>query len=396
MRKRFFPCSRRLESLLYICTILFAGTAFGQCPLRFDDSDQAIIGIYVAPIEGGEALVDYNSGTLMTPASVMKSVTAAAALSKYGGEYRWVTDVLAIGEVRDGVLHGNVIVEASGDPTLGSKAFRKEREDFLTAVANGANAAGISSVSGEVKIADTAWPDQGPVPSWELEDLDNIDGVGFFALNWRDNACRIKSKELPAAQLEAELKGVLKAAGQAIALQPDTIVLCRYYSPALKEVVHSLMVRSDNQMAEGVQRLLAPRATRGAAIKAERETLEALGANLLNVRIADGSGLSRHDAISPRQLGGVLRAMASNQDYVDSYARVGLDGTVKNFMKGVPGRQNFLLKSGSMTGVMCYAGYRLDPERKVPTHVIVVMVNNAPSATAARTATAAFLSSLRY
>lgn len=379
-----------------LCALLFAGTALGQCPLRFDDSEQALIGIYIAPIDGDEPLVDYNSRALFTPASVMKSVTTAAALSKYGGDHRWLTTVMAVGEVREGVLHGDILVEPSGDPTLGSKQFAKDRESFIAAVVNGCHAAGFTEVNGHIKEIKGEWPDQGPVPSWELEDIDNIDGVGFYALNWRDNVSVLNPKELPARAALTELAQSLGAKGEEIVAQPDTIVVCRYYSPALREVARSLMVRSDNQMAEGTLRLMAPASTRAAAIKTERETLQALGANLLNVRIADGSGLSRHDAISPRQLGDILRVMAGNQDYVDSFARVGLDGTVKSFMKGVPGRENFLLKSGSMTGVMCYCGYRLDPERKVPTHVIVVLTNNAPSATSARAATASFLSSLKY
>lgn len=32
------------------------------------------------------------------------------------------------------------------------------------------------------------------------------------------------------------------------------------------------------------------------------------------------------------------------------------------------------LKSGSMNGVLCYAGYKLDASRR-PTHVVVIMVN---------------------
>lgn len=378
-----------------LCALISAGIAFGQCPLRFDDSDQALIGIYVAPVDGGEPLLEYNSRGLFTPASVMKAVTTAAALSRYGGDYRWVTTVKAIGEVRDGILHGDILIEPSGDPTLGSRQF-KEREGFIAAVVDGCHAAGINSVTGRVKALGADWSDQGPVPSWELEDIDNIDGVGFYALNWRDNASCVKSKNAPGEPLLSELAQKLAAKGSETSCRPDTLVICRYYSPELREVSRSLMVRSDNQMAEGTLRLMAPAKSRAAAIKAETETLEALGADLLNVRIADGSGLSRHDAISPRQLGEILRIMAGNQDYVDTYARVGLDGTVKSLMKGVPGRDNFLLKSGSMTGVMCYAGYRLDPERKVPTHVIVVMTNNAPSPAAARAAIGSLLSSLRY
>ena len=119
-----------------------------------------------------------------------------------------------------------------------------------------------------------------------------------------------------------------------------------------------------------------------------------LGVDLKGARIADGSGLSRHNAISPRQLGQILRSMARNGDYVGSFARVGLDGTVRNFMKTDPNRENFVLKSGSMTGVICYVGYRLDPQTKSPTHVLAIMINNAPDSKAARAAIASFLSSL--
>ncbi|MDE7335853.1 MAG: D-alanyl-D-alanine carboxypeptidase, partial [Muribaculaceae bacterium] len=166
--------------------LVSAGIAFGQCPLTFTGSNQAIVGVYVAPVNGDEPIVDYNSEQLMTPASVMKSVTVASALSRYGGDFRWQTTVKTIGLVSNGTLRGNIEVTGTGDPTLGSAQFRKEREGFLTALRNAATKAGINRITGRTVQA-SPWPDQGPVPSWEIEDIPGIDGAGFYTLNWNDN-----------------------------------------------------------------------------------------------------------------------------------------------------------------------------------------------------------------
>ena len=53
-----------------------------------------------------------------------------------------------------------------------------------------------------------------------------------------------------------------------------------------------------------------------------------------------------------------------------------------------------ILKSGSMTVVVCYCGYRLDPQTKAPTPVIAIMVNNAPDPTDVRRQISALLSTL--
>lgn len=426
--------------------LLSTGIAFGQCPLTFNGGGAATVGVYIAPVKGGSITVDYNSAKLMTPASVMKAVTVAAALSRYGGDYRWITTVGATGRVSEGTLSGNITLKGSGDPTLGSDFF-KERQSFLTALKAAASARGINRVEGSA-VNVRPWPEEGPVSSWELEDIPGVDGAGFYSLNYSDNVFVLSypsmktsptvpglkvsymggtgglrfyrdagSREVtiygklgrkqtrasfkcsmpdPPAVLLNEVNRTLNAAKGKVSASTDTMCLLEYKSPALRDVARSLMVRSDNQMAEATLRLLAPRCKRSKAIETERELLSSLSVNLKTARIADGSGLSRHNAISPRQLGEVLRVMACNEDYVGSFARVGLDGTVRNFMRGVPGRENFVLKSGSMTGVVCYVGYRLDPDTKSPTHVIAIMVNNAPNAAAARNSIAFLLSNTQF
>ncbi len=415
---------------------LSVAVAFGNCPLSFKGDEVASVGVYVAPVDVSKpAVYNYQAERLLTPASVMKSVTVAAALKRYGGSFRWETRILAVGRIENGVLHGNIIVEGSGDPTLGSYYFAKEQPDFLKLAAEAAARHSIRSVDGKV-LAAQAWPDSGPVPSWELEDIPGVDGAGFYRLNWSDNVFSLMVPSMtptpaipglevswqksakglnawrnpgsnhvtvtgqlgkkqqraslklsmpnPEAVLTSALSTVFNTRGGNVSASGDTIVLLTYRSPELRDVCRSLMVRSDNQMAEATQRVLAPGQSRAAAIGAEKSNLS--NVSLQNIRIADGSGLSRHNAVSPRQLGEILRSMATNGDYVSTFARVGLEGTVRSLMKDVPGRENFVLKSGSMTGVVCYCGYRLDPQTKAPTHVIAIMVNNAPDSSEVRKA----------
>ncbi|MDE6228597.1 MAG: hypothetical protein K2M40_02275, partial [Muribaculaceae bacterium] len=49
--------------------LVSAGIAFGQCPLTFVGSDQAQIGVYVAPVNESEPTVAYDSEVLLPPAS---------------------------------------------------------------------------------------------------------------------------------------------------------------------------------------------------------------------------------------------------------------------------------------------------------------------------------------
>jgi D-alanyl-D-alanine carboxypeptidase/D-alanyl-D-alanine-endopeptidase len=60
--------------------------------------------------------------------------------------------------------------------------------------------------------------------------------------------------------------------------------------------------------------------------------------------------------------------------YANLFPRVGIEGTVKALLSDTPLAGKLALKSGSMKGVLCYAGYKLD-ETGTPTHAVVVMVN---------------------
>ena len=67
----------------------------------------------------GVPLVAINANEPMMPASTMKLVTTYSGLSLLGPDYRWKTTAYADGEVdANGVLHGNLYIQGTGDPKL--------------------------------------------------------------------------------------------------------------------------------------------------------------------------------------------------------------------------------------------------------------------------------------
>ena len=75
--------------------------------------------VVVQRIGGATPLVAINADRPMLPASTMKLVTTYSALSMLGPDYRWKTTAYADGDVdTQGVLHGNLYIQGTGDPKL--------------------------------------------------------------------------------------------------------------------------------------------------------------------------------------------------------------------------------------------------------------------------------------
>jgi D-alanyl-D-alanine carboxypeptidase/D-alanyl-D-alanine-endopeptidase (penicillin-binding protein 4) len=76
------------------------------------------VSIVVQPVERAKPLLAHNAAAPMNPASVMKIVTAYAALDLLGPAFTFKTDVLVAGELAGGVLQGDLVVRGGGDPKL--------------------------------------------------------------------------------------------------------------------------------------------------------------------------------------------------------------------------------------------------------------------------------------
>jgi D-alanyl-D-alanine carboxypeptidase/D-alanyl-D-alanine-endopeptidase (penicillin-binding protein 4) len=76
--------------------------------------------------------------------------------------------------------------------------------------------------------------------------------------------------------------------------------------------------------------------------------------------IRDGSGLSRYDYISPRTVVRILDAMRRSRDfrvYYDALPIAGVDGTIRNRMKGTPAEGNVHAKTGSVALSRSLSGF---------------------------------------
>jgi D-alanyl-D-alanine carboxypeptidase/D-alanyl-D-alanine-endopeptidase (penicillin-binding protein 4) len=84
---------------------------------------QASVAAVVQEVGVHHEVLRANAGAAMNPASVMKLVTAYAALEMLGPTYRWKTLVYLDGELSDGVLQGNLVLKGGGDPRLNLESF---------------------------------------------------------------------------------------------------------------------------------------------------------------------------------------------------------------------------------------------------------------------------------
>ena len=122
-------------------------------------------------------------------------------------------------------------------------------------------------------------------------------------------------------------------------------------------------------------------ALQDSCLVAQREVLTALGVDPDGVRQVDGCGLSRMNYVSPEWMVGFLQAMQQSpafDAFLASLPQPG-EGTLSALLPGVAGRERIRIKSGSMDGVLCYAGYILGPDG-TPAITLSLMINHTTAA----------------
>lgn len=418
--------------IAFIISFTFPDVA-GAATLDFPGKDASTVGIAVVEISTGRIVASENYNKVMLPASILKSFTSATALNILGPDYQFVTNVVADGNISGNVLNGNIVVKPSGDPTIQSEHF-PETAGFTDSIVSNLKRLGISVIRGEIIVDEDGFKDPAQNPQWTVGDLGCAYGTGNYAFNFRDNIFKIypqsqrtvpdapwaeiviESSEgsndvvhginsdlyvlsgrgvdkstyftsvpmnSPSAFFISELKGKLKNSGvsvndEYIDSSGNTRMVYSHRSPQLRYILRSLMVRSDNMMAESVLRALDFSDSRSSALTAEKKHWQNKGIDTSKITVLDGSGLARADRVSPKFMSDVLVNMAKGNNaeiYTGLFPKVGKEGTVRNLLRQTALDGKLVLKSGSLNGVHCYAGYKLGANG-TPTHAVVVMVNN--------------------
>lgn len=171
---------------------LMQRAAFPQAVAAFL-SDTAMVhasySLYIADAGTGGAVLNINAGKSLTPASVLKLVTSAAALELLGPYYTFTTTLGYTGNLnKSGKLDGDIIIKGGGDPAFASPYFVENYSDFPFRWIDEMKSLGIKKITGRI-ITDDSYYDYQPVPSgWIWEDPGNYYGAGVYGASIFDNS----------------------------------------------------------------------------------------------------------------------------------------------------------------------------------------------------------------
>ncbi|HWT05463.1 MAG TPA: D-alanyl-D-alanine carboxypeptidase/D-alanyl-D-alanine-endopeptidase [Xanthomonadales bacterium] len=393
-----------------------------QLRAAFGASALATSGISV--VDGnGRPLFARRERTPMTPASTFKVLVGAAALQTLGPDYRFSTTLESVDDPADGKIRGNVYLVGTGDPLLTRDDLRGGVAAVARAGVrdiSGAIVADASVFAGAEQ--NSAWePDDlqyGYAAGTSALSLDQ--GTVEFHLVPASVGLRARIRVLPPSSAVRVAGGVITSYATLLTIQRDAArndftfsgriaagaeqsfwrpvtdlpryaadvartmlrergvsvdggvragvapvapyVLWRHRSPKLRDLVHEMMIESNNHFAE--QLLRAVGATRGTGTEAngalvERAVLVRGGVPQDGLRIVDGSGLAPSDRVAPLTLAVLLARTAvepSGALFVGALPRVGIEGTVRwRHVTSARGRAR--AKSGHIAHVNALTGY---------------------------------------
>jgi D-alanyl-D-alanine carboxypeptidase/D-alanyl-D-alanine-endopeptidase (penicillin-binding protein 4) len=158
--------------------------------LRNPAADQATVGLEVRSLQSGETLAAVNAQKLMMPASATKVVTLATAADRLGWDYTFRTDAYAAGTVKDGTLHGSLIVVGSGDPTIDNWDGAADRA--FASLAALLRQQGITTITGDIVGDDNVFDDGlGLGPGWAWDDLPASYAAAVSGLQFNENTAQL-------------------------------------------------------------------------------------------------------------------------------------------------------------------------------------------------------------
>jgi serine-type D-Ala-D-Ala carboxypeptidase/endopeptidase (penicillin-binding protein 4) len=146
---------------------------------------RAAWGIVVQSLDTGERLFELNPTTLLVPASTLKLVSLAAAVDAVGWQFSFTTNLRATERVAD-VIGGDLIVQGTGDPSIGGRGGR-DVGDLVDRI----KAAGVHRIDGRIIGDDNLVEEPRPQLAWAWDDLGYPTGALFGALNYAENRMEV-------------------------------------------------------------------------------------------------------------------------------------------------------------------------------------------------------------
>ncbi len=317
-------------------------------------------GAYVADVDSGRELFAQRANTARIPASVEKLYTTSSLLLRLGAAATLkTTAVAAPAAVLDaGTLRGDLVLVGGGDPFFG--------DDSAARLARAVRATGIRRIAGAVVGDESAFDDRRSAccAGYDFELGGVLSALAYDRGIFRGRA-RLDAARFAAGRFATQLRaaGVPVSDHSSAGTAPaDARTIAVLPSRNAGELARFTNVPSNNFAAEMLLKQLGARyrdlGTEAAGADVVRDTLDDFG--LRPGRIADGSGLSRVNRSTPRQVVALLQRMDKPDvatTFRASLAVAGLTGTVKSRMRGTAAAGRCQVKTGTLRLVSALAGY---------------------------------------
>jgi serine-type D-Ala-D-Ala carboxypeptidase/endopeptidase (penicillin-binding protein 4) len=316
-------------------------------------------GALVVDLDAGRQIYALRADTPRMPASVEKLYTSATTLRRLGASGRLATSVLAESEPdAAGVVDGDLYLRGSGDPTfdlLDSNRLAQQVAD-----------AGIVEVTGRVIGDESAFDNRRGVPSSGFRLTSDVGPLSALTFNrgrtgrsapyWQDRpanfAATVFAKQLRALGVDVSRDARRGRAPRGAALVTE------WRSQPVTELLRLMNQPSDNFMAEMFIKVLGSQfGGAGSTAAGARVISEELAQLEIAPRIVDGSGLSRSDRTSPRDVVTLLGELDGEAAFTGSLAVAGRSGTIATRMRGTAAQDRCRAKTGTLRDVSALAGY---------------------------------------
>ena len=428
--------------LLPVCLPLAAATPGlsnkVQQSLKANKISSQSLSVVTVPLNGPGNSTYFNADISVNPASTMKLVTTYAALELLGPTHQWKTEFFTDGQLKNGVLNGNLYLKGGGDPKLNMEKLWLMMRDL--------RANGVLQVTGDL-VLDRSHFVQPQLPSFNDDGGDankpflvapdsllvNLKALRFIARTEGGKvhiaaeppiaSIRIDNrvKALPAAKCPGwpdvrynpvtefdgttvivtgklaegcssqtylslldhpgyaagairaiwqELGGSIMGKDRLAPVPEKARLLARAYSPDLTEIIRDINKYSNNTMAQQLFLSLGAKYRNEAdgddakaAQRVVRQWLAKKGITAPHLVMENGSGLSRAERVSAREMATLLQAAWKSPyaaEFMASLPLVAMDGTMRKRLHRTPLVGEARIKTGTLNNVRAIAGFSRD------------------------------------
>jgi len=316
-------------------------------------------GAVAVDLDSGATIYALRAGTRRMPASVQKLYTSVATLRRLGPAGTLATGVLAESKPDPyGVVDGDLYLRGSGDPTFDALDSGRLAQQVADA--------GVIEVTGRVRGDETAFNSLRGVPSSGFRLTSEVGPLSALTFNRgrtgrRSPYWQARPARFAAAGFSKQLRhlGVAVRGRASTGATPrDAALVTEWRSPPVADLLRLMNPPSDNFMAETLVKVLGARyGGTGSTAAGTRVVRAELGELGVAPQVVDGSGLSRSDRTSPREVVSMLDALDGNASLARSLAVAGRSGTLEERMRGTSAQNRCRAKTGTLRDVSALAGY---------------------------------------